>query len=250
MPLPPGVSQFDPAAYRREPRPFPSAAGYGLEAPPGTFQPSHPVLSLQACIQAAQACLASTMQQSSLAPWHTQPQRSNTRCEFARAVLNVPAAVNAAANAAGLVLAAANSTIVPITVLTPTAANEPLTFFTLSPEARAQMLRLKSWGITVVNAPDEALRTGVVGATVGGVPSPPNPSISSHVVELQQDATAMVNENKTLEVTVQNLTTPLASATALLIFFGVCWWEYDMTRYTDNPNKMRLQSGFGPECHR
>jgi len=253
VPLPPGVSRFDPSDQRPQYRPFPNAAGYGMELPPEQQRAvngyGNPQLSLESCISAAQDIVAGTMGLSQLAPWHTQPPRSRTRCLSARAVLNVPAALNAAANAAGLILAAANSTIVPITVLTPTALNEALPLFELTP-TRSTIIRIKSWGISVVNAPDEALQTGASGGTVGGLPEPPNPAISSNEVELHQDATAMITENKTLQVTVRNLTATLANATPLLILFGVCIWEYEVTRYTDDPTKMRLKSGYGAECDR
>lgn len=253
MPLPPGVARFDPAHQRPQPRPFPNAAGYGLEMSPQERARAsgygHPQSALEDCIRAAQDVLAQTMGISQLAPWHAPPPRSRERCLFARAVLNVPAALNPAANAAGLVLAAAQSTIQPITVLTPTANNEPLPIFEMTPR-RSSIIRLKSWGITVVNAPDEALATGATGGTVGGLPEPPNAAISSHEVELHQEAAALVTENKTLAVTVRNVTAPLPSATPLLLLFGVCYWEYEVTRYTDDPSKMRLQSGFGPECDR
>jgi hypothetical protein len=233
------------------PRPFGNAAGYGFELTEKQKAEqrahSHPQLTLESCIRSAREILSSTMSTSQLAPWHTQPQRSRTRCLSARAVLNVNAVTNPAANAAGLVLAAANSTIVPITVLTPGTGNEALPLFTLTPN-RSSVIRIKSWGITVVNAPDESLQTGVTGGTVGGPPAPPDPAISSNSVDLHQDATALITENKTLTVTVRNLTAPLPGATPLLILFGICFYEFEVTRYSDDPSKMRLQSGFGPDC--
>ena len=184
------------------------------------------------------------MSTSDLAPWIYPPPRSHYRCQFVQAVLNVPAAMSAAANAGGLTLAAALGTITPITVLTPTAA-ERVTLTTITPEARSKSLKLFSWGITVANAPDEALEVSVTGGTRGGLPSAPNPSISSHAVELHQQAHAIITENKTIDIQIRNLTQGGAAPTALHVQVGFCFWEFPVDRFTDDTNANRLRGGYG-----
>ncbi len=185
---------------------------------------------------------------SELAPWIYPSYRSSYSCEFAQAVLNVPAAVNAAANAGGLTLAAALSTIVPITVLTPSAGPgfaDAQQLASISPDTRSKVLKLRSWGISVVNAPDEALEVTVIGGTAGGVPSPPNPEISSPTVELHQPAHAIVTENKPIRVLLRNRTQGGAAPTALHVRFGFCFWEFPVDRFTDDAYSTRLRGGWG-----
>ena len=246
MPVPPGSPDFQHvAAPLRHRFPAGGAPGYGLKP---SEPDAHPALSLERCIEAAQRVLSDTMSTSNLAPWIFPPYRSAYRCLFVRAILNIPAAVDAGANAGGLVLAQAQSTIVPITVLTPSVPPgfiDRQLLARIAPDTRSKVLKLRSWGITVANAPDEALEVIVRGGTAGGVPSPPNPSISSHPRELQQDAHAIVTEDKAITVEVRNLTQAGTAPAALLILFGFCFWEFPVDRFTDDSQSTRLRGGWG-----
>jgi len=246
MPLPPATRWDTPGPARGFAPRVGSYRGYGIE-------PEHreadlanlsPILTLEKCIEAYTQVLSSVESTSDIVPWLFPPFRSKYRCLFFRAVLNVPLAVNAAANAAGLTLAAANSTIAAITVLTPVLA-EPLLLFTVRPETRSEVVKLVSWGINVENAPDEALAVSLQGAAAGGLPAPPDPAISDPHVELHQGADAIIMEDKSIQVFVRNVTQTLASPTPLLITFGVCFYQYPVTRYQDSKNGAQLRTGFG-----
>ena len=221
-------------------QPEQSYQGYGLPNPqaPG---PMNPRLMLEECLEALRTAFDG--KDYSPVPWVSPGYRAADRCDFVRAVVNIPAAIDPIANAAGLVLAAANSTLQPITVLTPTgAASNPVTLFTLT-VPRGSVLKVRSWGITVVNNAPEAITVLVRGGTAGGLSSPPNPNISSHQTELHQPAHMILTEDKTLDLQISNV-----SPDALLLNFSICYWLFPVTNYTDDPRTTRLTPGYGERC--
>ncbi len=256
MPIPGGIQPYQNDPKNRmylSPRPgippAPPMPGYGLErkVPPLPQWSSNPIAELEKCISAFARVYEQTLGTSDLAPWVHPPYRSRTRCQSVRAILNVPAALNAAANAAGIALAAAHSTIVPIPVLTPAVApafTDAQLLFSIASQ-RGFVIKVKSWGVDVVNAPNEALEVLVSGGSAGGVAEAPNPAISSALVELHQKADSIITENKLLEIRVRNRTQALPVATPLLLEFGICFWEFPVDRYTDNKDTTRLNGGYG-----
>jgi hypothetical protein len=256
MPFPPNGFLFDPRQAEGFKQPFGNSAGYGMELPVEAQRQlaqrlaSEPSLSIEKCIAAVRDVLSATLTTAELAPWLAVPFRGQRRTSpLIRAVLNVSAAINPAANAAGIALAAANSTIAPVLLLTPV-ANEPLDLFTVTCE-RSHTVKLDTWGVSVINAPPEALVTGVRGATVGGMPDPPRPGVCTHQVEMHQHAEGLISEGKNVTVTVQNLTNAIgAPATPLLVYFAVSWWLFPVNRWMDNKEDTKLRSGFGTECKR
>lgn len=216
-------------------------AGYGLEPAQKPLISQPPRQVVKGCIDAAREAFNDRVFEP--VPWVDPPYRGIDQCTFVRAVVNIPAAVDPVANAAGLVLAAAQSTIVPITVLTPTGASTgAVTLFTLTPP-NSHVIKVRSWGITVVNNAPEAVRVLVQGGSAGGLASPPDPFMSSYLIGGQQPAHMILTADKTLTVQLSNL-----SPDALLIYFGICYWQFPVTHYTDDPRTTKLTPGFQEPC--
>lgn len=255
MPLPPSELHFDPHDVRTYKRAFGDGSGYGFNLPPEVAAriqqnlAQNPTGAVEGCLRALGELLENTIQTADQLPWVAAPYRAVEKTATVRAVINTPAAVSAAANAAGIVLAAAQSTYVTVTPVTPTVAGGLVDLLTIT-APQSSMIRLKSWGCSVINAPSEALATSASGGTVAASkPSGPDPISSSYLVQGHQPAFVLIPPSKTLTIQGRNLSDLVpASATPLLVYVSACWWEWPVTRWEDSPKKSRLRSGYGLGC--
>ena len=203
--------------------------------------------AMQGCIQAIADMLGSTLQVSDLAPWIHVPYRGRRLCEFVKCVLSVDATVDAATNAAGIVLAAALNSVVPgsVTLLEMATATSWVDLFTFA-AGRSTENYFESWGISQQNHVNEALDVGLMGQSAGGLPSPPDPSLSAPPVHLHQPANLMTAESAEFKIRVRllDITTPL------IVSLGVCHWTYPVTQRRDSRdrNATNLRSSYGLDC--
>jgi|GEM_PF-3494245 len=257
MPRPDQARITDPgfsAGRRREDyagfRKSPSYAGYGLERPPGSILPPHPLDALMECVEALKGVAEETLQITELAPWTTPPFRGRMRCEHVRGVIVTPAAVNAAANAAALALLAALNATVPgntIAITPPDPGTAAMPIFTIDDQRKpfAHLALVRSFGISVQNGVPEQLLVQLDGGTMGGLPAPPDPFISSHEVAKHQCANAIVRQGQDFVISVRNLdlTTPI------VVQLGICYWIWPINPGDETKKGAAIQvSGFGQEC--
>ena len=207
--------------------------------------PPSPPDALVDCLRSMQSILGDTLQLTDFAPWIHPPYRSRYLCYDSRAVISTTVAYNAPTNAAGIVLAAANSTFVPCPLLEMRGASDWQTIFTFDvPESH--IARFKSWGISNENGPPEQIDVSVMAGTVGGEPEPPNPTISSYEVPNHQPTFFLVQDSQELQVRVV-LRDPTQGPA--LVKFGVCLWTFPVTKRTDSREDARLRDvGFGLDC--
>lgn len=223
-------------------------AGYGLTLPngPGGCPPG-PQQALEDCVRAAQQLLEQTIQIADPVPWQAPPFRSMYRNEHKQAVLSTTAAFNAATNAAGIALRAANS-VGGALAYTPDllemgSATDFKTIFELHPP-QAKVARVVSWGISPGSIGAMNLAVKVFGATLSGPPSPPNPFLSGHEVSDHQPTFFLVQPDQvfTVQVALRDVTAPT------LVDFGVCYYLFDVTKRVDSKEGMLLKSGYGMDC--
>lgn len=223
-----------------------SYAGYGIPDPvPAIEAGKGPVRSIKEALQAAQEALEDTLFEVDLVGWRAPPFRSQCWYDTRRTVLNIGAAVNAGANAGGLALVAANSTIAPLNPLVQTTTAAGQQFFDLwrIKVTESTVVVVDSWGITCVNAPPEALATRLRGTSVGGFGSPPKPASSGNAADQLQPTHHVVTGNKEFAVQIGNVVDTMA----LFVEFAVYYWQFPVTRTTDEKKKMKLKPGFGAE---
>lgn len=206
--------------------------------------PPLPTQALEECLRSAVDLLEDTLQITDLAPWIHPPYRSTYYCKDARAVVSTTAGVNAVTNASGIALAAANSAFVTLTPLEMESTTKPVTIFRLeTPQATA--IRVASWGITNLTGPPEQVEIRVRAATTYGTPGPPNPGISGAQVSDHQPTFFIMQGGQDLEVQVRLRDVTQGPA---LLRFGICYWEYPISKRTDSRDKTRLRSGYGTGC--
>lgn len=222
--------------------------GYGISTP-GTGCPPTPDEALVECVRALQGILADTIQLYKKVPWTEPPFRARQRCAHAQAVLSTDAATNAATNAAGALLQAAN-TIPGTPTFTPpllemTAATAFLPLFTIAPP-QGFMVRVSSWGVSFGPSGPKSVILRVRGSTVAGAsPAPPEPAISSHQANQQQDAFVVLHPKQT--VVVEGRLRDVAAG-PVLVDFGVCFWSWPVNRRVDSEEGAILRSGYGVDC--
>jgi hypothetical protein len=109
---------------------------------------------------------------------------------------------------------------------------------------RSHMVRVKCWGIDVLNGPPEALQVRVSTSSTGGAPSPPDPSLSGHEHYRHQDTFLLLQGDQTAEIDVllNDTTNPLA------LEIGVCYWIYPVTKRTDTREGTHFKGGYGTDC--
>jgi len=218
-------------------------SGYGF---PGTGPdcPPDPGDAIAECIRAAREILEGTLQLSEIAPWTTEPFRAHTENEHVQAVLSTTAALNPAINAAGIALQAANTVgaNVPL-LLEMSAVGEYVTLYELRP-AQTFMARVKSWGLSAGLAGPKAVGVTLRGATVGGVPTPPNQFLSSYPVNQHEPVFVLMQPDQTLAVRVrlEVLVSPV------LLDFGICTYHWPVNKRKDTPKGAILRSGYGADC--
>lgn len=238
--VPSGQGTYQRAGSRRKGQ----WEGYGIQ-PTHPGCPPAPTDALEECIRAFTQIFEDVLQISDLAPWIHPPFRSRFVCEHRRAVLSTDVALNAATNAAGIALAAAQNTVVAgfVPLLEMTTAGDFQTLFTLD-VPRSNAIRVKSWGITVTNGAAEALTVNIRAGTTAGPPGPPNAFISGAAVADHQPTFFLMQAGQQLRVQgiLANLLSPL------LIDFGICYWLFPVTKRVDDRNGTRLRSGYGLDC--
>jgi hypothetical protein len=221
-----------------------SYAGYGFD-PGGHGCPPHPVEALVECLRAMQQVLEDTLQIADLASWIHPPFHAKWVNGRVRAVISTTVGLNAVTNAAGLALQAANSSIVAVPIFEMTSATDGQAIFQVTPP-RSHMARIASWGISVEGGPPELVQVRVKAPSQGGLPTAPDPFLSSHESSQQQPTFLILQENQQLTIEVLlNVTTMPA-----LINFGISYWQWPITRRTDTKEGASFRSGYGVECRR
>jgi hypothetical protein len=178
------------------------------------------------------------------APHHEPPFNARSVIRTFRAVINVPAAFDAAANAAGIALAAAEGVIVAVPLLTPTVAVPPFGAVQVAsittPPGHATVWR--RGGILVANSRPEAGRFELT-ASGGPNTSPDGPTnlSSSSLTSEREDVLVIVPENRALMLRVENLDT----ASPILVTITVSGWTLPFTGYTDDVRGLYPRRGYG-----
>jgi hypothetical protein len=233
-----------------------SYAGYGLpDARP--LPQVFPSGSLAQAIRDAQKVLEGTLFTTDFAAWQRPPYKSVYFTDYRRTILNIDAGVNAAANAAGLALNAAETTFAPLNpVMRTTVGAGLLQFGTLANALWSRVpndslvMVIESWGIECVNAPPEALAVRLIGNPLGGLGSgggnAPNPAVSSSQASDHQRTKLIVAPNQALAVQIGNVT----NMTPLFVKFSVSGWVFPVTRFVDKKEQMQVRPGYGVECDR
>lgn len=147
---------------------------------------------------------------SNLAPHFHPPHDSSSVSFKGRVVVNVAVADNAAANAAGIALAAAENALNPLAaVLVTTPAGATGTPIRVRPwDYRAKdgwTTVVKRWGVSVLNADDQAavvLAQLDKGPNVGS--TPPVPGLSGTSADLQEPTMLLIPDNGSLSFSIGN----------------------------------------------
>lgn len=225
-------------------------AGYGVPDPGAPCGPQSPADALAECIRAGREVLAGTIQLHELVPWTEPPYRAIPQNTFVQAVLSTTVGFNAAVNAAGLAMQAANTvgTNAPV-LLEQSSATDWKTLSMDPTKATAQatqthMMRIKTWGISFGAAGPKAAKIRTRAATVGGSPPPPNPFVSSYQADQQEDTFVILQPDQALNVDVQ-LEVVVAP---VLIYFALIGWSWPVKNRKDKPEGAILRSGYGLEC--
>ncbi len=199
------------------------------------------------CLRALKSLLEDTLIGTARDPRDLQPFNSRTILKDSRTILNIPAGFDAAANLAGINLAAANSQFQPVTLLTPALAAPPFERLPVidfvAPQGTVTIIR--KWGITVIVGDHEAALATV---NIGGGPTDgstaPDPTVSSACWNDVQDTMIVLPENVRCRVFVQNLDThsPLFVQTVL---YG---WVIPVAKYQESLRSITRAPGYGPVC--
>jgi hypothetical protein len=220
------------------------------------------------CLKSLGQLLKATLSTSVSYPSEKPPFRSRSLCQVTRTVVNVPAAFDPAANAAGNALAAAAGALTGVVTdaliggsgptgqsqnldqvqnLTPTALAPPFDPIPVwqyrTPQGYAAIW--KSWGLTVETGDPLGARTS---ARVEGGPNTgsvgPNPLTSGALKFLHQPTTIILPENKLLQVLVQNLDVN----SPMLVTTSVCGWLIPIRQWKDKPESLVPEAGYGIDC--
>ena len=220
-----------------------SYAGYGLpDAPaPGS---SSPQTAIEECLRAGGQILGDAIFRSEEVAWHEPPFNAQFFTRSVRFVLNIDAAVDAAANAAGLALIAAESAFVaPSSATTSGAALQYKPIFGFIPNQN-QFLVIKSWGIEAVNVPPEAVNVRLRGGTVGGLGSPPDPAVSGFQVKDHQPTQLVVLQGKRLIVEIGQVN----NDQPIYVKFSACFWVGKTTDASGTRESLLVKGGYGKGC--
>jgi hypothetical protein len=231
-----------------------SYAGYGLpdERP---LPQVYPAGSLAEAIRDAKKVLEGTLFTTDFASWQKPPYKSVYFTDYRRTILNIDAAVNAGANAAGVAINAAETTFAPLNPPMRTTVGAGLLQFGTLADALwsrktndSMVMVVESWGIECVNAPDEALAVRLNGNPLGGLGTggggTPNPATSTAQAAGHQRTKLIVAPNQVLAVQIGNVT----NLTPLFVKFSVSGWIFPVTRFVDKKEQMQVRPGYGVEC--
>lgn len=222
----------------------PTYTGY-IPAPPGANCPPQPHKALEQCIRAAQQALEDTLQTSDLASWIHPPYRARYISDHARAVVSATSGFDSGTNAAGSVLQAANNAIAACQLLEQSSATDYKTIWNFQVPS-SYILRVATWGVTVVNHVPEALSVQIVSGSSGGLSQPPDAFLGGHETDRQQPTFLLVQGGQTLTINVLNNDVTNAP---LLVHFGITGWLFPLTKRMDDPKSVaRLRSGIGLSC--
>lgn len=198
------------------------------------------------CMCALKQMLEGALTVGDLAP-HIHPPFDAIMLEpVSRAIITIPAAFDAAANAAGIALAAAEGAYQSIPILTPSELAFPFsaqTVFTFT-TPQGFVAVFKKWGITVENSDATAASvTASVDSDNQGAAAP-NPLVSGAASFEQQPTMLIVPENKTVKVDVQNLDT----GSPILVTVSAHGWLLPVRRFEQTLRSMLKKPGFGTAC--
>jgi hypothetical protein len=207
------------------------------------------------CMESLRQLLEHTLTTADLAPHVHAPFHSNSICFDCQAVINIDAADNAPANAAGIALHAVQNKFSPappapqdVEIVTAPAGtpSAPVTLpgSCIYNSGSGYVTVIKSWGADVLNnVPNSVkIRANILG--VNDVSTPPLPSISSAQQEEQQPTMVIIKDNGSLSFTVQNLD----PGTAALIQISWCGWRIPVRRFENTLKSMMSKPGYGADC--
>jgi hypothetical protein len=215
---------------------------------PGPVCPPQPGDALEECIRAARYLLTDTTQRHEKVPWIEPPYLARWECKHTQSVISTTVALNAATNAAGLLMLAANTypgTPAYTPAILPMASTSDFqTVFTLEPQ-QGYMARIKSWGISAGPSGPKSIQVRVRGSTAGGTPTAPDPFLGSFQSAQQQDTFVILQSKQALSVEVALRD---VAAGPVLVDFGICYWLWPVNKRTDTPDGAILRSGYGLDC--
>lgn len=223
----------------------PTYAGYGLPDA-RTLTDRFPVTSNKDAIEDARKILSDTLLTIEPSAWIAPPFKSKYYTDSRRTILNIDAAVDAAANAAGLAIQTAETQFVALNpaISTTTGAGTGQ-FFTLWSKAvpNGHLMVIESWGVQCVNAPPEAVAVRIPGGvgTIGGLASPPNPAVSDEQVVNHQKTKYIVGPDETFVVEMGNV----VNTTPLFVVFSVGYWTFPVTRFVGKKEQAKNVPGYG-----
>jgi hypothetical protein len=219
--------------------------GYGF-APPGSGCPPSPGDALEECVRAAQQVLANTTQRYQKMPWIDPSFRARPlQCDHRQVVLSTSATFNAATNASGLLLQAANEAPgFDVALLEMDSGTDAQPIFSIEPQ-QGYMARIKSWGVSFGPSGPKAVTLRAKGSTVGGSPNPPSPFVSGTPADQHQDAFFILQPKQTVTIEAV-LNDPTAGP--VLIDFAACFWLWPINKRMDSPEGSILRSGYGVDC--
>lgn len=155
----------------------------------------------------------------------------------ARAVLNVPAAIDPDANLAGTNLQVAQSAFGAVAI---DASGNPFVIFQ-GPTQQGHVLVVSRWGLTVnVGDPTAAQVTVNIGGPATAT-NPPSPIISGAAMDLQQPAGFIIPDGKSFTVSVKNLDTH----SPMMVTFAGVGWIMPRNYTPDDPRSLLRRAGFG-----
>jgi hypothetical protein len=222
-----------------------SYKGYGFDLP-GPGCPPPPGDALEECVRAAQQVLANTHQRFQKMPWIDPSFRARPlQCDHRQVVLSTTVGFNAATNASGILLAAANTSPgFPVPLLEMDADNDGQPIFDVEPQ-QGYMIRVVSWGVSFGPSGPKSVTLRAKGSTVGGTPNPPSAFVSGYQASSHQDAFFILQPKQ--KVTIEAvLNDPTAGP--VLIDFAACFWLWPINKRMDSPEGTILRSGYGVDC--
>jgi hypothetical protein len=227
--------------------PMPHADGVRTPAWVDPYRPEgYPTWQgFNACLESLSRMLESTLAISDLAPHIHPPFGSRSFFGIRRAVINVPAAFDAAANAAGIALAAANG-IAPGSILTPTTVAPPFgpVLFSNHQTPPGFAAIFKSWGMTVENSFPAAARMTIENQGPNTGSAAPSGITSGAAYTDHQPTMVIVPDNRRLDFFVENLDT----GSPILVTFSIYGWQIPIRRYEEDLKSLIPQPGYSDDC--
>lgn len=203
---------------------------------------------LNDCLCALKEMLEGTLTTGDMAPHIHQPFDAVTLELVTRAVVNIPAALDANANAGGIALAAAEGQFQAVTLLTPTNNAAPLNPVTVVAYTCPQgwVSVFKKIGMTVEVGNPSAANVSVQNTGENQSSAGPNPLTTGAAAFEEQQTMLIIPENKSLNVQVQNLDV----GSPLLVRTALSGWQIPIRRYEQTLKSMLKKPGYGVYCQK